>query len=71
VAGVSAEEIQEALWDLVWAGEATNDAFAPLRSGKLTTQASQRARRTGPPRRAAASAPAAPPRSRPCRAAGR
>ena len=27
-----AEEIQEALWDLVWAGEVTNDAFAPLRS---------------------------------------
>jgi ATP-dependent Lhr-like helicase len=26
----------EALWDLVWAGEVTNDAFAPLRSPKLT-----------------------------------
>ncbi|MEJ7717291.1 MAG: hypothetical protein WKF31_04740 [Thermoleophilaceae bacterium] len=25
-------EIQEALWDLVWAGEATNDAWAPLRA---------------------------------------
>ena len=24
------EELQEALWDLAWAGEATNDAFAPL-----------------------------------------
>ena len=32
VAGIPAEELQEALWDLVWAGEATNDAFAPLRS---------------------------------------
>lgn len=30
------EEIQEGLWDLVWAGEATNDAFAPLRAPKLT-----------------------------------
>ena len=32
VPGIPAEELQEALWDLVWAGEATNDAFAPLRS---------------------------------------
>ncbi|MBJ7332699.1 MAG: DEAD/DEAH box helicase, partial [Solirubrobacteraceae bacterium] len=30
------EEIQEGLWDLVWAGEATNDAFAPLRAPRLT-----------------------------------
>ena len=25
-------ELQEALWDLAWAGETTNDAFAPLRA---------------------------------------
>ena len=31
-----AEELQEALWDLVWAGEVTNDAFAPLRAPRLT-----------------------------------
>ena len=31
IADVAAEELREALWDLVWAGEATNDAFAPLR----------------------------------------
>jgi ATP-dependent Lhr-like helicase len=30
------EELQEALWDLVWAGEATNDAFAPLRAPRLS-----------------------------------
>ena len=30
------ELIQEALWDLVWAGEVTNDAWAPLRAPKLT-----------------------------------
>ncbi len=30
------EQIQEALWDLVWAGEVTNDAFAPLRAPRLT-----------------------------------
>ncbi len=44
VPGVSAEEIQEALWDLAWAGEATNDAFSPLRSPRLAAQWSQRAR---------------------------
>ncbi len=29
-------ELQEALWDLVWAGEITNDAFAPLRAPRLS-----------------------------------
>jgi ATP-dependent helicase Lhr and Lhr-like helicase len=28
--------LQEALWDLAWAGEVTNDAFAPLRAPRLT-----------------------------------
>jgi ATP-dependent Lhr-like helicase len=31
-----AEALREALWDLVWAGEATNDAWAPLRAPHLT-----------------------------------
>ena len=48
------EQVQEALWDLVWAGEVTNDAFAPLRAPRLTL-ARARARRhragTGPGRR--------------------
>ena len=45
-AGSPTEELQNGLWDLVWAGEATNDAFAPLRSPKLTATPawSQRAR---------------------------
>jgi ATP-dependent helicase Lhr and Lhr-like helicase len=30
------EELHAALWDLVWAGEATNDAFAPLRARRLS-----------------------------------
>jgi ATP-dependent Lhr-like helicase len=30
-----AEGLREALWDLVWAGEATNDAWAPLRAPRL------------------------------------
>src|SRR5829696_2570161 len=33
---VDPAELQEALWDLVWAGEVTNDAFAPLRAPKLS-----------------------------------
>jgi ATP-dependent Lhr-like helicase len=44
VAGLSSEELQEALWDLVWAGEATNDAFSPLRSPRLSAPWSQQAR---------------------------
>src|SRR6202012_953586 len=51
--GLSPEEIQEALWDLAWAGLATNDAYAPLRAPRLTLARAQRevarhgARRTG------------------------
>ncbi|HVR05325.1 MAG TPA: helicase-related protein, partial [Solirubrobacteraceae bacterium] len=37
-----AEALQEALWDLVWAGEITNDAFAPLRVGRLAPVAGGR-----------------------------
>jgi ATP-dependent Lhr-like helicase len=33
---LTAEVLREALWDLVWAGEATNDAWAPLRAPRLT-----------------------------------
>jgi ATP-dependent helicase Lhr and Lhr-like helicase len=46
---LSPEEIQEALWDLAWAGLATNDAFAPLRAPRLTLARAQRdvARRGG------------------------
>ena len=35
------EELHEALWDLAWAGEATNDAFAPLRARRLSAVRSQ------------------------------
>ena len=31
----SPQELHEALWDLAWAGEVTNDAFAPLRAPRL------------------------------------
>ena len=67
------EELQEALWDLAWAGEATNDAFAPLRAPRLTLARAQRERRAklgttgGDSRRAGA---AAAPRRR-SRGAGR
>jgi ATP-dependent Lhr-like helicase len=39
---LSPEEIQAALWDLAWAGVATNDAFAPLRAPRLTLARAQR-----------------------------
>lgn len=52
--GFAPEELQNGLWDLVWAGEVTNDAFAPLRAPRLTlararqsVQASSGARRAG------------------------
>ena len=38
----SAEALREALWDLVWAGEVTNDAWAPLRAPRLTLARSDR-----------------------------
>ena len=34
--------LQEALWDLAWAGEVTNDAFAPLRAPRLTLATRER-----------------------------
>ncbi len=34
--GLRAQELQDALWELAWAGEVTNDAFAPLRAKRLT-----------------------------------
>ena len=51
VGGFTTEELQNGLWDLVWAGEATNDAFAPLRSPKLTRHARVVAARPAPRRR--------------------
>ena len=40
---LAAEELSEALWDLAWAGEVTNDAFAPLRAPRLTLARTARA----------------------------
>jgi ATP-dependent Lhr-like helicase len=37
--------LQEAVWDLAWAGRVTNDAFAPLRAPRLTLARAQRERR--------------------------
>ncbi len=39
--GMPAAALQEALWDLVWAGEVTNDAFAPLRAPRLSVAREQ------------------------------
>ncbi len=59
IADIEAEpvELQNALWDLAWTGEVTNDAFAPLRAPRLTLARAQRAsaqRRFGRRRRPAA-----------------
>jgi ATP-dependent Lhr-like helicase len=44
---LSPEDLHNALWDLAWAGEVTNDAFAPLRARRLRSvqRAPQRGRR--------------------------
>jgi ATP-dependent helicase Lhr and Lhr-like helicase len=53
---IAPEELHNALWDLAWAGEVTNDAFAPLRARRLrSVQGSQRRGRRFAARRAAAS----------------
>ncbi len=44
---IAGEALREALWDLVWAGEATNDAWAPLRAPHLTLARGGRAARGG------------------------
>ncbi len=42
--GLEAEEALPALWDLVWAGEVTNDAWTPLRAGRRYQAAPRRPR---------------------------
>jgi len=44
--GLAAESLRETLWDLVWAGEATNDAWAPLRAPRLALARARPERRT-------------------------
>ena len=48
------EEVHAALWDLAWAGEVTNDAFAPLRARRLAAVRDRRPARRFSSRRAAA-----------------
>jgi ATP-dependent helicase Lhr and Lhr-like helicase len=45
--GGSDREVLDALWDLVWAGEVTNDTFAPLRALRWKRTGRDRARRPG------------------------
>ena len=42
--GLESEEALPALWDLVWAGEVTNDAWTPLRAGRRYRAQAQRPR---------------------------
>ncbi len=44
--GLAAESLRETLWDLVWAGEVTNDAWAPLRAPRLALARARPERRT-------------------------
>ena len=46
--GGSDREVLDALWDLVWAGEVTNDTFAPLRALRWKRTVARRAAATGP-----------------------
>jgi ATP-dependent Lhr-like helicase len=45
--GGSDRDVLDALWDLVWAGEVTNDTFAPLRALKWKRPARDARRRPG------------------------
>jgi ATP-dependent Lhr-like helicase len=45
--GNSDREVLDALWDLVWAGEVTNDTFAPLRALRWKRTARDTRRRPG------------------------
>jgi ATP-dependent Lhr-like helicase len=75
--GNSDREVLDALWDLVWAGEVTNDTFAPLRALRWKRTGSGSSRRgfrpgrltsLGPPEAAgrwSPRSPARPRRSRP------
>ncbi|MFI4990209.1 MAG: DEAD/DEAH box helicase [Solirubrobacterales bacterium] len=44
--GLPAESLRETLWDLVWAGEVTNDAWAPLRAPRVALARARPERRT-------------------------
>jgi ATP-dependent Lhr-like helicase len=46
-AGAPEREILDALWDLVWAGEVTNDTFAPLRALRWRRPSGERRPRPG------------------------
>ena len=57
--GAPDDELLDALWDLVWAGEVTNDTFAPLRALALPRSASRRPARPRPGRLTALGPPRA------------
>jgi ATP-dependent Lhr-like helicase len=63
--------LQQVVWDLVWAGELTNDTFAPVRAALGTGRSTHTARR-GPVRtRSRVGRPALPSRTGPPTMAGR
>ena len=68
--GLEPEDALPALWDLVWAGEVTNDAWTPLRAGRrygVAAAASARPRRFSRRRASAIDGDAGPLVARPTR----
>jgi ATP-dependent Lhr-like helicase len=61
---IAPQALAAALWDLVWAGEVTNDAWAPLRAPRLALAGASAANRSGrrfaPARRASRAQTRAP-----------
>ncbi len=66
-----AEQLREALWDLVWAGEVTNDAWAPLRAPHLALARDRPGAQAGTGNRASAGVRAVRPALGRSRFAGR
>jgi ATP-dependent Lhr-like helicase len=70
-ADVQDPALQQALWDLVWAGELTNDTIAPLRALLGTGRTTHSARRRPVRARSRVGRPALPSRTGPPTVAGR
>ena len=64
LAGADDERTLDALWDLVWAGEVTNDSFAAVRAASSARRAGGRGRSKGTRPRLASLSALGPPRPR-------
>ena len=71
VGGTDDAALAAVLWELVWAGHATNDTLTPLRALTRSGSSAHRARRTPPRANPARRRPSMPARSGPPETAGR